>query len=582
MLFKVGENLFMKKKFLIFLIILNFISIIISVLNYISISNEILLLSTCIIACTLVLLFVKWKILLNIDFELKKVVFSIVLSFLFCIMLPLKFCLNSIYFCNYIPLINLIIKILFTISLFFSMFVIMILLFSCNLKQSKYSNKTKLIMKIAVFAIGLCFIISTSTGFYDYDFQSIWSHEVDGWTNWHTFAFSFFVYIIKIIFGNSYPIIILNFALFVYFFNYATDLIDKYINKKSVLYLFFFLTLFSVVCFEQLRYIKKDVLFALGFCNLILTFFDYLNSKNLSIKIILKMFFFSIITSLFRHGGILLTTFFFIVFLTSLIINKKFKQIFYPIILIGINIGLYLLLNYIGFNILNGFTHPKNVTYTVPIYQVGAFANNGYEFSYEEKKYLSKYLSVDYMKDHFVKYSGDTLARVYTGDFNNFNYSKLISLNYKLLKDNPIYYVRSLLDLTNILWKIEKEPSEMQIFFYKLNPSELLDEYKDITLKWQESRFNIVVDFIVNICLKSVLFNLRVRGGLPLFMIFISICLLIYKKVYIYLLPVCVILFWELCLFLSLPVGMTRYILPFINIYPFLFCFSLGIDKNVN
>lgn len=571
----------LRKIFLIFLIFLNFFSMVLGFRNLDSISNESLLLSLCIILFTNFIIFIKWKTLLNIKLNSKLLIFSLILTILFCIMLPLNFCLDRIYLYNYIPIINLIIKIIFSISLFISMFIIIMLLFSCNLKHDKCLDKTKKVMKIIIIVISLFFIMSTSTGFYDYDFQSIWGYEVEGLGNWHTFSFIFLIYFVKIIFGNPYPIIIFNLFLYVYYFSYAIDLIDKYSNKKSLVYLFFFFNLFSVVCFEQLRYVKKDVLFALGFCNLILTFFDYLNCKKFSVKLFLKMMFFSIITSLFRHGGILLTAFFFVIILIYLVIKKIYKQVLYPIILVGINIILYLLLNYIGFNVLNGYNYPKNVTYTVPIYQVGAFAYDGYEFSESEKDYLKNYLSVDYMKEHFVKYNGDALARIYINNY-NFDYSKLINLNYRLLRKNPIFYVRSLLDLTNILWKIEKEYSEWQTFFYKVDSSELLDKYKDTTIKWQETSLNKIVDYAVNICLKSIFFNLRVRGGFPLFIIFVSIFLLIYKKQKIYLLPICVVLFWECCLFLSLPTGMTRYVLPFINIYPFLFCFSLGIDKNSN
>lgn len=572
----------LRKIFLIFLIILNFFSIVLGFKNLDSISNESLLLSLCIILFTNFIIFIKWKPLLNIKLNSKLLIFSLILTILFCIMLPLNFCLDRIYLYNYIPIINLIIKIIFSISLFISIFIIIMLLFSCNLKHDKCLDKTKKVLKIIIFVISLFFIMSTSTGFYDYDFQSIWSYEVEGLGNWHTFAFQFLIFILKNLFGNPYFVIIFNFLLYVYFFCYSIDIIDKYIGKKSVLYLYFFLNLFSVVCFEQLRYIKKDVLFSLGFCNFIITFFDYLNSQLFSKKIFLRMLFFSIIVSLFRHGGILLSFFSYVLILVYIIKTKNYKQIFFPIILITINFLFYFGINYIGFHILKGSHYPKNVTYTVPIYQVGAFAHNGYEFSNEEKDYLKTYLSVGYMKKHFVKYNGDALARVYEGNFNKFNYSKLIGLNYKLLRKNPIFYVRSLLDLTNILWKIEKEYSEWQTFFYKIDSSELLDKYEDTTIKWQETILNKIVDPAVNICLKSVFFNLRVRGGFPLFIIFVSIFLLVYKKQKIYLLPICVVLFWECCLFLSLPMGMTRYVLPFINIYPFLFCFSLGIDKNSN
>ena len=79
----------------------------------------------------------------NIKLNSKLLIFSLILTILFCIMLPLNFCLDRIYLYNYIPIINLIIKIIFSISLFISMFIIIMLLFSCNLKHDKCLDKTK-------------------------------------------------------------------------------------------------------------------------------------------------------------------------------------------------------------------------------------------------------------------------------------------------------------------------------------------------------------------------------------------------------------------------------------------------------
>ena len=97
---------------------------------------------------------------------------------------------------------------------------------------------------------------------------------------------------------------------------------------------------------------------------------------------------------------------------------------------------------------------------------------------------------------------------------------------------------------------------------------------------YKESSVNVFIDFIINIFLKSFLFNMRVRGGIPLFILLVSLFIFIKKKRYLLMLPIFILLFWYACLFLSIPASITRYCLPFTNIYPFVLCLSLGVSIN--
>ena len=80
--------------------------------------------------------------------------------------------------------------------------------------------------------------------------------------------------------------------------------------------------IFTLVGFDQLRYILKDVLFSLSFCILIVTIIDYITLGKFNRKIIANSFVFSIGTLLFRHGTLYLLFVIFIVILV-LITNRK-------------------------------------------------------------------------------------------------------------------------------------------------------------------------------------------------------------------------------------------------------------------
>lgn len=570
------------------LFIINCISILILLLSLKKISNEIILFPFLIILIFNLFIVLKRKYIYNLNYDKKTILFSFFLSILFLLIIPINYCYYKITIFNNILILNCIIKVLISLSVFMSVFYILVFLFSYTCHPSVNCSHMRKKLMLFIIIISILFICSTSTGFYDWDFKYIWNIS-DDWDNWHTFGFNFLVYICKVIFKSPYPIIIFNFILYIFFCDYSFKIIERVCKNKNILLLYFLIILFTLVGFDQLRYILKDVLFSLSFCILIVTIIDYITLGKFNKKIIVNLFLFSVLTLLFRHGTLYLLFFIFMSIFILITYKKQYFYYIYFFINVTLIIVVYLIINYIGFNILNGRKYPLNFTYTIPIYQIGAFLDNGYVFSENDAKYLEQYLPINYMKENFEKYNGDKLTRSwyiteYETNAYTFDYSKLININYKLLRSDPMFYVKSLLDLTNILWKIEVDdrdywPIEYTEYFYKFDWN--LDEYlKDKTIMYKESSVNVFIDFIINIFLKSFLFNMRVRGGIPLFILLVSLFIFIKKKRYLLMLPIFILLFWYACLFLSIPASITRYCLPFTNIYPFVLCLSLGVSIN--
>lgn len=559
------------------LIPVNIISIIFCIINLQNISNELVFFPLCIITSFTIFLILKRKIVINLRINKQMALFSIILCFVFLIMLPILSVLNKMTLLKQIMVADIFLKIIFCLSLIFSLFFTFILIFSYENKNNDCKNTRKIIMIINII-ISLLFIGSTSTGFYDADFPAIWN-RID---NWHTFGFSFLIHLCKNVLNNPYLIIIINFILYLYFCNYALKIMERQFQNKYILICFFIINLFVLVGFDQLRYIKKDILFSLSFCILILSFVDCFILNKLTKKIIIHLMIFSTMIVLFRHGGLYFLLIIYFIFFIVILIRNQYSQIKYIVIIVITFLTSNFIINYIGINIFQGGVFLKNVIYTVPIYQVGSFVNNGYVFDFKSKSYLERYLPVNYMKENFVKYNGDALARISSDQIYDFNYSGLIKINYNLFIDNPSFYITSLLDLTNILWKIERDNNEWLAYFYKYDwQYDEKQNLHDSTINYKSTILNEIIDPIVNICLKSFLFDIRVKGALPLFCFILSSFLLIIKKQYSFLIPIIFIFIWYLLLFLSLPMGMTRYCLPFINLYPFILCFTLGIKKNV-
>ena len=216
--------------------------------------------------------------------------------------------------------------------------------------------------------------------------------------------------------------------------------------------------------------------------------------------------------------------------------------------------------------------------YTVPIYQIAAFLNANYEFSYSDLDYLNNnfYLPVEYMKDNFIQGDGDELSRPwklekkYVEKINDYNYYGLIKINANLFKISPIFYIKSLLNISDILWNMSS------------NEEALVDNYLDSCFNANWTKVTIIgkyIDKFINVFLKSFLFKIRAGGGFSVFIIIMSFIIIIYKRRYKLLFPFILIFIWYFLLTISIPLSVTRYCLPFINICPFIFCLSLGINR---
>ncbi len=571
----------MKKGIYYITIIINIFGIIIGLLGLKSIKNELILFPLVIlIIFEFASIFLK-KRFLSIKFEKKLVFFVLIILIIFSMMLPLFSCIDKINLFIYNAILNILCKIIFAISLLLVLFILFSIILSSRCSKKNNTKFTKKVVFIIIFIMSLLFICSTTTGFYDSDFVSIWG---TGLSNWHTFGFTILTHFCKYLFNNPYPIIILNFMLYVYFCYYALHLIEKHTQNKFYLILFLIINLITIVNFDQLRYLKKDILFSLSFCIIVVTFFDYFLSEKFTKRVIIHLIIFSTLSILFRHGVTYLLFIIYALFLITLFVKKNYKNMMYTFLIMLIPFTVNSLINYICINKLNAWTIKPNIAYTVPIYQVGAFANAGYTFSDSEKEYLEQYLPIEYMATNFQKYNGDKLSRDwyltgYIDNMNNFNYSGLLEVNLNLFLEKPIFYIRSILDLANIVWKMERDDNELYIYFYQYDLTKQDIESFESVIEAKRTKINTIVDSIVAIGLRFCLMEIRARGGLSVFMLILSMIVLIYKKYYRLILPIIFVLIWIMLLFLSIPMAITRYALPFINIYPFVFCLALGIKK---
>ncbi len=499
---------------------------------------------------------------------------SLLLVCIFNLMLPIKNFLNSEIFQSIPFILGCLYIVLFVQSLFH------VFCFCLNCEFDNQNNiKYKYIMDIII-VICIIFIFTSTTGYYDYDSYTAWELISNKW-EWNAQyppIFWILMLLCKVLFNNPYLIVIINFFLFVYYCNYSFEIFTKMGQGKKISFLFFSILVLMIVPFDQLRYLNKDTIFSLAFCILLLSIFDYLLFNKITNKIKINIFVCSFLVLTFRYGSILLL---FVMFF-SIIIYFLFKKMYLHLKFIIINclflVIINAFINYLGFNVFKMKHYYNNYAYAVPIYQIAAFLNKNYEFNASDLDYLNNhfYLPIEYMKKNFTKGDGDKLSRhwklekKYVNKINDYNYYGLIKININLFKKYPIFYTQSLLEISDILWDMSG------------NEEVLVDNYLDGCFNNNWTKVTILGEYIdkfVNNFLKSFLFKIRAGGGFSMFIIIMSFFILIYKKSYKLLFPFFLIFFWYFLLILTIPLSVTRYCLPFINICPFILCLSLGIKQ---
>ena len=540
---------------------------------------------------TLILILDRNNKLLGNMLNKRALFFVLFLALLFIIMLPINKLINNLMF--YKKIFNDIYCLFHVIVFIISLFILLLKLFnykSCNIKYSDVKIRKKCIyfLMLCFSAIIFIYMFSSTTGYYDNDFILIFENNISELSNWHTYAYVFLVSIIKYLFHSTFFIVLIQSCLWLFALYYSLKIIDNNTKNYILLILFAIMQILLLIGFKQVTYLWKDTIFSIGVYLLVLVMLDVVLSRNIFIKQNIIFFIAGFIVANFRHAGIfvvILILFLLIIFFKkSLILRENIS-----LLVIGLfSVFSFFVILFIGDKTV-GSKMPKYVSYTVPIYQVGSFVNDGYKFLDSDINYLETLYPLSFWKQNYSKYDGDALARlwhlpsIYYENLDNFNYSKLLGLNIRMLMDKPGLYFKSILELENTLWQITPIEDAKYGFFwndiylpinFKLNGS-------DRTIKYEQGITYNIVDCLEKVLFdNSFLFSLKSRGGFAVYVLIFLTVLCIYKRQYKLIIPIIPLMIWWCLLFISMPLSIVRYITVFIISCPILLLIILNSDDN--
>lgn len=517
------------------------------------------------------------KNLLYKNLNLKNIIYCSILTLIFILLLSVENIYNELNLGKNFQIINIIYILIFTISIFICLLKVFIYstVFDNKKDKNTTNKKLKFYLMIIFTVITFIYAFSTLTGYYQDDIYWDIKMTHNDLSNFRTYAYALLLIITKNIFKTTFPIILLQSIFWLYNMNYSLQIIDNATKSKRNLIIFAFLQIILLVGFKEISFLEKDTIFAMGLYLFVLNLINFIYTKKITKKILFLSIFSGIIISCFRHAGILVAIITFILLIIICLKNNHKKYIKTIIYIIGVILIFVSIFTFVCTKIFHGKNDTKILSYTVPIYQVATFINNDYSFSNIDIEYLEQLYPIDFWKSNYKKNNGDQLARnylvpeIFHKNIKNFNYNKLIDLNFKLFLNHPNAYIKSLMEYNNSLWRITDDEEWCNWFYYIKTPLEFNINNKNYILNFKETPFSNIKNIIEKILIdNSLLYNIKSRGGFAIYIFILCVALCIYKKQYKLIVPIIPIVIWWCLLFISLPINLTRYIIIFIISFP--------------
>lgn len=395
---------------------------------------------------------------------------------------------------------------------------------------------------VPITVITLFFLIGSFPGYMSSDTAYSWySVMLGSYSDWHTVTFLYVLKAVQKIFGNPYPIVLFQAALWLIVNQYALSLLERYAPYKyaDILYLSGNLLLFG--CYRALSNLEKDTMWNLALFLFCLCIFDLIMSASLKWYKIVLLLLSAWITATIRHMGdaIVLVTLAG-VFLYYLFRRRKeefpkrrlLAGTFFSSIILK-----FLLVNILGFTILYAVPNPAYVKYSIPMSMVGAVAVHE-DIDSDDAAVMEQVMPISDWQEYYDKYYADNLSRDWgpVGEniykLNDPELGKdILLLNLKFLFKYPVTYLTAYFDMTSIVWEMGT-PADGYEWVPISMYSSAVDQYPE--LSGLQMHYNRVTTAIENISALSdripVYASITWRGGFSLFMLILSFFLLLKKK----------------------------------------------------
>ncbi|MBE6577483.1 MAG: hypothetical protein E7653_05035 [Ruminococcaceae bacterium] len=454
-------------------------------------------------------------------------------------------------------------------------------------------KKTLWICTGVVAFVSVLFFLACPNGLLYDDGVYIWEQGLyHAYSDWHPVCFTLLVRLCSLIYPHPVSFIILQTVIWILTQHLILRILNRHYGALACkIYCVASMTL-GIITYKYLVYLYKDPLFSLAILAFSACLLDYIKGHKGVCNFVLLVTY-GLMAALTRHMMIVPVALTLVVVIIVELV-QKWKTDKKAWCYLAAVLAVLLLLNSVVYNVAMKATDAEEnadyVTYTIPIYMLGAYAASDYEIDPETVELMERVMPVEEWEAGYNQniYWADTLTRSwgYIGPRiqildENVSGGELIAANFRFFKSHPIYYAKSLLNTSSLMWEISRPESYAEWFYAPFDNGVTASSLREVEGYELVSTgaTEVLTPVTTFASTMPVVYNVTCRGGFSLFLILLM-CYLSFRKghgkVALIALPMLTVV---LLLFLSMPAPDPRYILGIIEIAVLLLAVTLTMKR---
>lgn len=397
--------------------------------------------------------------------------------------------------------------------------------------------------------------------------NDLFHHE--RWRDWHPVTYYIFVKASMYFIRDTHMVVLAQTLLFLI----AQFQIIRYIHlycQKCIGIIYLLTSLIAGFAgYEYLVILQKDAPYAYGFMGITITLMYCIKEKARRFRLI-ELALWCAVTSAMRHMGWFSVALGVVVLVV--VLTKKEKQRWPLKIFAAAMIGIIFTMSVREYMVAKHdiVKPPKYVTYTMPLYMLGAYTESDYELDGRIVEVLEEVMPVEkwngcynedqYFADHLSRDTAINEGYIYNVDEKNL-YGKIIYCNALYFFSHPVDYCYKLFRMNNLVWKIVT-PKDGYVggMWPGYSGAYIMDQFPEWNAR--EAFSARIVYPWVKLMIDTPLKNIVHRGGVAFWAMIISMILLCRRKKAELACIFAPAMFLNMMMMLSIPQQDPRYVLP--------------------
>jgi len=436
---------------------------------------------------------------------------------------------------------------------------------------SKSDKKYMIITYLMIVVVAILFVCSVYPAEIPDDTASILNDifHHDRWRDWHPVTYYIFIKVSMWLIKTPHMVVIAQLIMFLLAQYQIVRYIDLYCKKCVYLIYLFFSIFIGFAGYEYLVILQKDSPYSYAFLGMTISVLYCVKEKASTNNLIILGIWCAIAGAMRHMGGLPIIVG--VGFLTLILLKKSGKR--WPVRIFIVVLAGILFTGVIRQIMIRKYeleTPPRYITYTMPLYMLGAYSTAEYELNEKVVAIMEEVMPVEKWQECYNAdiFFADNLSRdteINEGYIENVDdknlYSDIIWANALYFVQHPIDYSYKLFRMNSLVWSfITPKGSYVGCMTTGGSGYELDKQFPEWSSR--KSLSSGLLYSIIDYAKLSSMVAIFYRGGVAFWIIAVTMVWLCIKKEYSRAMILAPITFLNVIMLLSIPMQDPRYVLP--------------------